>query len=171
MDIPIISVADKLHKIRSKKGLTVSKFAEFLSIHPNTFRGFLSTNNPTVSSVYELSEKLKCSVAYLISLDELFSTDDMYYLGEGGKQLKPNVAARIDVILKEKDLRKYIISKRMGVSSSWWQPIMKRNNPSMKTLAKISYGLDVDPLELIKPISAEKYGTMMIPELPRGDDN
>jgi transcriptional regulator with XRE-family HTH domain len=174
MDMPIISVAGKLHQIRVSKALTVAQLGDQLGIHPNTLRGFLSTDNPTVASVYDLANKLQCSMAYLISAEQSVESDYMYYVGEDGKQFRPNVAARIEIILKEKGLRKYRVSQRMGVSSSWWQPIMRRNNPSMKTLARIAFGLDVSPLELIKPVSAEKYGREMMPELhsfDRGMDN
>ena len=163
-----ISVARKLNEVRVKKALTVAKFGEFMGVHPSTMRSFLQTDNPSVSSVYELSERLGCSVAYLISGDDPpVAYDFMYYKGPGGKQLRPNISARVEIILREKGLRKIDTCRAMGVSPSWWPPILKRNNPSMKTLAKIAVALGVSPLELIKPVSTGKFGTAMMPELPK----
>jgi len=163
MEIRTIDVAKKVDQIRVDKAMAVSEFSRSLGVHENTMRYFLSKNNPRLSNVCDIAEKLGVSVAYLISED---SKDRALYLvyDENGKQVKPNVTARVRMILKERDQFISDVTNRIGVATSWWSPTLKQNNPTMKTLARIAYALQVDPVDLIIPVTHEEFGKIMIPK-------
>lgn len=162
-----IDVAGRVNEIRVDLGMLVSEFAERIGVNENTLRSFLKTNNPHLSHVYDLSERLGVSMPFLVSSLGADVDKMVHYIvdPETGRQRRPNVAARVKMILKKKGLVRARISERIGVSSNWWPPTLKKNNPSMRTLARIAFALDVDPVELVIPVTDDEYGEAMKPSI------
>lgn len=163
MEMRTIDVAGKVDAIRIGKAMAVSEFSRFLGVHENTMRCFLSKNNPRLSNVYDMAEKLGVSVAYLISDG---SDDRALHLvyDSNGKQVRPNVTARVKMILRERNQFVSDVTDRIGKATSWWSPTLKQNNPTMKTLARIAHALEVDPVDLVTPVTHEEFGRIMIPK-------
>lgn len=175
-DTVTIDVAARVGEVRQSRALTVADLARKIEIPESTLRRFLRVNNPRLSNVYDMAELLKVQVAFLVSegvdsmLGKTLCNDatnldfgEIVGLEPGVIQGKPNVAARIAMFLKLKGLSKSKLSKRIDVSPNWWPPTLKQNNPSMKTLARLAYALEVSPVDLVLPVSNDEYGQVMIP--------
>lgn len=169
-----IDVRTNFKLAQEKLGLSRRIIAERSGMPPGTMSGLLSHNNPTIQQLIKLSQGLGVSIRYLIEggdpEEELKKNYVFVPLQEPTidskwKPERPNVAARVLIILKKTKQTKIHTAKRINVIPSWWSPILKRNNPTVKVLQKIAHALDVKPVELIEPVPNRLYGKIMIPKV------
>ncbi len=136
--------------------------------------GVLRNNNPTIQQLIKLSRGLGVSIHYLLvggdpepELMEnyVFIPLQRPMLRDDWAPDRPNVAARVEMILRLTGQSKIETAKRINVTPSWWSPTLKSNNPTMGVIERIAYAVQTTPVELLKPVPFEEYGAVMIPKV------
>jgi len=167
-----INVRENFERAQEMLGFSKRLIAERSGMPAGSLGGILTHNNPTIQQLLKLSRGLGVSIYYLINGGEPEKELKENYIFEALKDPvlrgdwspeKPNVAARVDIILRKTGLTKIEAAQRIHAIPSWWSPILKRNNPTVVVLEKIAYALKSKPVELIEPVSFEEYGKHMIP--------
>ncbi len=169
-----IDVRANFARALSLLGFPKRFIAERSGMPPGSLGGVLTNNNPTIHQLYKLSCGLGVSIKYLIEggdpEEELrenygFSPFSVPVLNDDWQPLKPNVAARVGITLRETKQTKAKAAKKINVIPSWWAPILKRNNPTAVVLERMAYALDVAPAVLVEPVPLDEYGRVMIPKV------
>jgi transcriptional regulator with XRE-family HTH domain len=77
-------------------------------------------------------------------------------------ELHARVASRIRELAKARGLAIEKLADKSGLSQGHlWNVLSGRFQPTLKVIAKLAAGLEVDPLELLRPV-----GTAPDPEVP-----
>lgn len=169
-----IDVKSNFERAQERLGFSKRLIAERSGMPPGSLGGVLTHNNPTIHQLLKLSRGLGVSIHYLIvggnpekELKENYVFEPLKdpALRDDWKPEKPNVAARVELTLKRTGQRKIDAAKRLNAIASWWSPILKRNNPTVRVLEKIAYMVQVPAVTLIEPVSFDEYGEVMIPKI------
>jgi len=174
-NIRTISVKRNFEKALAKLQFTKRSIARRAGMPSGSLGGVLSNDNPTMHQIYNLSCGLGVSIEYILNGGDEEAELKKNYVFEamrepkirkGWKPSKPNVSARVQMILKEKGLTKLKAAQRINVIPSWWSPILKSNNPTVLVLERIAYALDVEPIDLVRKVTPTEYTKIMMPNTP-----
>ena len=169
-----INVKENFEKAQAKLGFSKRLIADRSGMPAGSLGGILTHNNPTIQQLLKLSRGLGISIRYLIEggnpeheLKEnyVFEALKEPLLRDDWAPEKPNVAARVDIILRTTGQTKIKAAQRIQVIPSWWSPILKRNNPTVTVIEKMAYALKVKSVDLVEPVPNEEYGRHMIPKV------
>jgi len=73
--------------------------------------------------------------------------------------------ANVEVLLAKRGKRMIDLARDMGVAQSTLRDMVNRGRPRESTLWRFADTLNVDVEELVKTISPEEYGKVMIPRI------
>jgi transcriptional regulator with XRE-family HTH domain len=169
-----IDVKSNFDLAQAKLGFSKRRIAEKSGMPAGSLGGVLTHNNPTIQQLLKLSRGLGVSISFLLKggdpeeelkANYVFEALKDPVLRDDWKPKKPNVAARVEMTLRQTGMTKIVAAKRINAIPSWWSPILKRNNPTVVVLEKIAYALKVDPVDLVEPVPFNEYGKVMAPKV------
>ena len=172
-----VNIRDNFGRVMDAIGSTKSQIAAQAGISSGSLSAILSHNNPRMAQLQKLSLGLGVSSAYLLrggdpdpEINEHYTAVEedneiILELPDDWSPPMPNVAARVNMLLKQTGKRKIELTRRLGVIPSWLSPILKANNPTVKVVERLAFALGVEPAELVKPVTPRDYGKTMIPIL------
>lgn len=169
-----IDVKKNFEAVREKLQISQREVARRAGLAAGSLSGILAHNNPKVQQLVSLSRGLGVSVRYLVGggdpveeLKQNYDSEDSWKkprLRSGWKPEVPNVAARVEIILKQTGQRKKDAAQRINVHYGWWSLVFRKNNPTMRMLERIAYAINVEPVNLVTSVSYDEYGKVMIPK-------
>jgi transcriptional regulator with XRE-family HTH domain len=169
-----IDVRANFEKVQQLLVFSKRAIARQAGITPGSLDGILKHNNPKIAQVVSLSRGLGVSVRYLIGggdptpelrANYVFEPMKPARLKPGWKPEVPNVAARVEIIMRQTGQKKCEASKRVNAMPGWWSSLLKKNNPTMRMLEKIAYATGVKPIDLVISVSSEEFSIVMKPKI------
>lgn len=169
-----VDVRTNFEKARELLCFSKRAIARQAKMSPGSLDGVLKHNNPKISQIVKLSKGLGVSVRYLVGggdpeveLKAAYVFDELKRptLKPGWKPDVPNVAARVEIILKQTGQTKNATAKRVNAIQSWWSSLLKKNNPTVRILERIAYAVGVEPVDLVISVSYDEFGRVMIPPI------
>lgn len=170
-----INVKTNFEKVQRLLNISKREVARRAGITPGSLDGILKHNNPKIKQLVSLSKGLGVSIRYLVEGgDPETELKENYVhaplkpptLRTGWKPEMPNVAARVEIILKKTGQTKSETSKKINSIPSWWSSVLKKNNPTMRMLERISYAINVEPKDLVVSVTSEEFSSAMMPIKP-----
>lgn len=171
-----IDVKKNFEKVQRLLNISKREVARRAKITPGSLDGILKHNNPKVQQLVCLSRGLGVSVRYLVAggdpepeLKANYEFPEPFkpaVLRQGWKPEVPNVAARVEIILKRTGQTKSAASKKINSTPSWWSSVLKKNNPTMRMLERISYAINVKPIDLVVSVTSQEFSEAMMPAKP-----
>lgn len=170
-----IDVKEHFEAAQKLIGFSKREISDQAGMAPGSLSSIILHNNPKMKQLVSLARGLGVSLRYLIDggdaqkeLEEnyIFQPLKPPVLRDDWDPAKPNVSARVMIILRQTGQRKCQAARSISANPSWWSPILQRNNPTVRVVEKIAWALKVTPVEVIEPVSLEEYGKVMIPTIP-----
>ncbi|MCP4568978.1 MAG: hypothetical protein GY841_15495 [FCB group bacterium] len=174
LNIRTINVKTNFDKALKKLNFSKCSVAKRAGMPSGSLGSVLLHNNPTMRQLYKISCGIGVSIRYLMEGGDVEEELKKNYIFEamcepqlkkGWEPKKPNVSARVQMILREKGIRKLEAAHRINALPSWWSPILKMNNPTILVLERIAYALEVKPFELVDPVSPVDYAEIIMPPI------
>ena len=169
-----ISVKVNFENALSKLNFSKRAVAIKSGMPSGSLSSMLNSDNPTTQQLYKLSKGIGVSISYLLMGGDVEKELNRSYnlaplkrpkLKKSWDPRKPNVAARIQMVLKTKGITKFKAAKIINVIPSWWSPILKRNNPTVTVLRRIAFALGVSPNKLVAPVTPDEYYSVVAPKI------